>query len=90
VALCLECLILKQLTELVQNQGYCNECYQDINKLILSNDSGEGSSNFFIVTTEVLNQPIEDIKEKQPQDDTKMLVKNNKTLQYIIEHLEAK
>src|SRR5260364_384682 len=64
VALCLECLMAKQLTELDQNQGYYNECYQDINKLTLSNDPGEESSNSFTVTTEVLNQPIENIKGK--------------------------
>ncbi|CAG8842843.1 27143_t:CDS:1, partial [Gigaspora margarita] len=62
----------KQLTEHNQNQGYCNECYQDINKLTLPNDPREGSSNSFIITTEVLNQPIEDIKWKQPQYDTEM------------------
>ncbi|CAG8809772.1 39543_t:CDS:2, partial [Gigaspora margarita] len=43
------------------------------------------SSNSFIVTTEVLNQSIEDIKEKQPQYDTEMPIENNKTLQQIIE-----
>ncbi|CAG8856651.1 7695_t:CDS:1, partial [Gigaspora margarita] len=72
VALCLECLMAKQFTELDQNQGYCNECYQDINKLTLLNDPGEGSLNSFIVTTEVLNPSIENIKGKQPQYDTEM------------------
>ncbi|CAG8816111.1 14225_t:CDS:2, partial [Gigaspora margarita] len=42
----------KQLTELDQNQGYCNECYQDINKLTLPNNPEEGSSNSFTITTE--------------------------------------
>ncbi|CAG8825702.1 42994_t:CDS:1, partial [Gigaspora margarita] len=57
----------------------------DINKLTLLNDPEKKSSNSFIVTTEVFNQPIEDIKEKQPQYDTKLSVENNETLQQIIE-----
>ncbi|CAG8846695.1 36393_t:CDS:1, partial [Gigaspora margarita] len=57
----------------------------NINKLTLSNDPGEGSSNSFTVITEVLNQPIEDIKGKQPQYDTEMTIENNTTLQQIIE-----
>ncbi|CAG8804352.1 37529_t:CDS:2, partial [Gigaspora margarita] len=45
---------------------------ENINKLTLPNDPGEESSNSFIITTEVFNQSIEDIKGKQPQYDTKM------------------
>ncbi|CAG8527343.1 4709_t:CDS:2 [Gigaspora margarita] len=90
VALCFEYLIVKQLTELNQNQGYCNKYYQDIDKLTLPNNPEEGLSNSFIVTTKVFNQPIEDIKGKQPQYDTEMPVENNKTLQQIVECLEAR
>ncbi|CAG8826534.1 41520_t:CDS:2, partial [Gigaspora margarita] len=66
------------------------EVKNDINKLTLPNDPGEGSSSSFTITTEVLNQPIEDIKEKQPQYDTEMPIENNKILQQIIERLEAR
>ncbi|CAG8850758.1 14618_t:CDS:1, partial [Gigaspora margarita] len=62
----------------------------NINKLTLPNDPEKGLSNSFIVTTEVLNQSIEDIKEKQPQYNTKMPIENNKTLQQIVERLEAR
>ncbi|CAG8645774.1 22598_t:CDS:2, partial [Gigaspora margarita] len=63
---------------------------QNINRLTLPNDPGEGLSNSFIVTTKVLTQPIEDIKEKQPQYDTKMSIESNKTSQQIVECLEAR
>ncbi|CAG8791991.1 16711_t:CDS:2, partial [Gigaspora margarita] len=59
----------------------------DINKLTLPNNPGEGSSSSFTITTEVQNQPIEEIKGKQPQYNTEMPIENNKTLQQIIEQM---
>ncbi|CAG8798087.1 20237_t:CDS:2, partial [Gigaspora margarita] len=78
------CLITKQLIELDQNQEYRNEYYQNIDKLILSNDPEEESLNSFMVTLKYFNQPIEDIKGKQPQYNTKISIKNNRNLQQII------
>ncbi|CAG8776328.1 10013_t:CDS:1, partial [Gigaspora rosea] len=75
------------------NQGYCNDCYQDINKLTLPNDPGEESSNSSLLLPEVPDQPMEDIKGKQPQLDIEMITKvnqNDKTLLQIIEWLEAR
>jgi len=93
VALCHECLMATQLAELDPNQGYCNDCYQDINKFTLPNDPGEGSSNSSLLLPEVSDQPMEDIKGKQPQPDIEMITKvsqNDETLLQIIERLEAR
>ncbi|CAG8788042.1 13823_t:CDS:1, partial [Gigaspora rosea] len=82
-----------QLTELDPNQGYCNNCYQDINKFTLPNNPGEGSSNSSLLPPEVPDQPIEDIKGKQPQTNIEMITKvnqNDETLLQIIEWLEAR
>jgi hypothetical protein len=39
VALCHECLLAKQCTELEEHQGYCDECYQELNELTLAEET---------------------------------------------------
>ncbi|CAG8775358.1 6830_t:CDS:2 [Gigaspora margarita] len=51
--------MVKQLTELDQNQEYCNEYYWNIDKLTLPNDSEEGPSNSFIATSEQIIECLE-------------------------------
>ncbi|CAG8848552.1 26016_t:CDS:1, partial [Gigaspora margarita] len=48
------------------------------------------SLNSFLVTFEVFNQSIEDIKEKQPQYDIEIPIENNKTLQQTIKYLKSR
>jgi hypothetical protein len=41
VQLCNECLLAKQLDELEPNQGYCDECYQELTQLTLPTELPE-------------------------------------------------
>ncbi|CAG8825404.1 14643_t:CDS:1, partial [Gigaspora rosea] len=59
-----------------------------INKFTLPNDPGEELSNSSLLLPEVPDQPMKDIKGKQPQPDIEMITKvsqNDETLLQIIE-----
>ena len=84
VALCLECLHARQIEELDINQGLCNECYQELNKLtLLENIEPEASTS---------DTPINDEKEIKSTTRNKGKEKevDPETQQEIIKHLEAR
>ena len=83
VALCCECLFAKQCTELEVHQGYCDECYQELNQFTLENEIKveEESQNDIVEQMEI----SEDTISEKGKDEKDQIIER---LEARIQHLE--
>src|ERR1043165_4421373 len=101
VALCCECLFAKQCIELEEHQGYCDECYQELNELTLKEEIIEEKEPIQeeeitlekdLPDTTALIGPIEisedTISEKKKDERDQVIARLEARVQYLEENFE--